>query len=153
VYLEGLLDLAVKRGLRTVAIINEDTLFAKASATGTTDIAKKKGMQVVMQEAYPKGNTDFSALLVKVKAANADVVAASTYFDDGVAITRQMKEPNVNPKMFGVTVGGALPEFYALLKQNAEYIYGASQWESTLQYPGQREFLEGYKKKFGRDPS
>ena len=61
VYLDGLIDMAAKRGLKTVAIINEDTLFTKASATGTAEVAKKRGMQVVFQEAYPKGNTDFSA--------------------------------------------------------------------------------------------
>src|SRR5512132_2346830 len=69
-YLDGLIDMAAKRGLKTVAIINEDTLFPKASAAGTAEAAKKRGMQVVLQEAYPKGNTDFSALLVKIKAAN-----------------------------------------------------------------------------------
>ncbi|HUG37552.1 MAG TPA: amino acid ABC transporter substrate-binding protein [Candidatus Limnocylindrales bacterium] len=153
VYLEGLIDIAAKRGLKTVAVINEDTLFAKASAAGSVDIAKKKGLQVVFQEAYPKGNTDFSAMLVKLKALNPDVIAASTYFDDAVAITRQMKELGVNPKMYGVTVGGDLPEFYDLLKQNAEYVYGASQWEPTLPYAGQREFMDRYKRKFNRDPS
>src|SRR6266853_4099863 len=30
VYLDGLVDMAVKRGLKTIAIINEDTLFPKA---------------------------------------------------------------------------------------------------------------------------
>src|SRR5216110_1080456 len=45
VYLEGLLDIAAKRGLKTVAVINEDTLFSKAAADGAVDIAKKKGMQ------------------------------------------------------------------------------------------------------------
>jgi branched-chain amino acid transport system substrate-binding protein len=80
------------------------------------------------------------------------VIAASTYFDDAVALTRQMKELNVNPRMFAVTVGGDLPEFHDLLKQNAEYIYSASQWESTLPYPGQKEFIESYKKDFGREP-
>src|ERR1041385_5899193 len=75
-YLDGLIDMAAKRGLKTVAIINEDTLFPKASAAGTAEAAKKRGMQVVLQEAYPKGNTDFSALLVKIKAANPDVIAA-----------------------------------------------------------------------------
>ena len=152
-YLEGLVDLAAKRGLKTIAIVNEDTLFTKASASGTADAAKAKGLQVVFQEAYPKGNQDFSALLTKVKAKNPDVVAASTYFDDAVAITRQMKELDVNPRMFGVTVGGDLPEFYDLLKQNAEYIYGATQWEPMLPYPGQKEFLEAYKKEFGREPA
>src|SRR2546425_6792028 len=153
VYLEGLLDIAAKRGLKTVAVINEDTLFSKAAAAGATDLAKKKGMQVVFTEAYPKGNTDFSALLTKVKSANPDVIAAATYFDDAVALTRQMKELNVNPKMYGVTVGGDLPEFYDTLKQNAEYIYGATQWEHTLPYAGNQEWFESYKKEFAHDPS
>jgi branched-chain amino acid transport system substrate-binding protein len=153
VYLEGLMDMAAKRGLKTVAIINEDTLFPKASAAGTAEAAKKRGLQVVLQEAYPKGNTDFSALLVKIKSLNPDVIAAGTYFDDAVAITRQMKELNVNPKMFGLTVGGDIPEFYDLLKQNAEYVYGSTQWDDALPYPGQKEFVGAFTKKFKHEPS
>jgi branched-chain amino acid transport system substrate-binding protein len=153
VYLEGLVDMAAKRSLKTVAVVNEDTLFSKAAAAGAVELAKKKGMQVVYTEAYPKGNTDFSALLTKVKATNPDVIAAATYFDDAVALTRQMKELNVNPKMYGVTVGGDLPEFYDILKQNAEHIYGATQWEPTLPYPGNQEFFEAYKKDFNHEPS
>ena len=153
VYLEGLIDMGAKRGLKTVAVVNEDTLFSKAAASGAEELAKKKGLQVVFKEAYPKGNTDFSALLTKVKAANPDIIAAATYFDDAVALTRQMKELAVNPKMFGVTVGGDLPEFYDTLKQNAEYIYGATQWEHVLPYPGNQEFFDAYKKEFNHEPS
>ena len=152
VYLEGLIDMAAKRGLKTVAIINEDTLFTKSAAVGTAEIARKRGLQVVLQEAYPKGHTDFSGLLEKVKRANPDVLAAATYYDDAVAITRQMRELNVNPRMYGLTVGGDLPEFYDVLKKNAEFIYGATQWEAELPYPGQREFVESYKSKFKREP-
>ena len=152
-YLEGLVDMGAKRGLKTIAIINEDTLFPKATVVGTEELAKKRGLQVVLREAYPKGNTDFSALLVKIKAVNPDIIAAATYFDDAVAITRQMKELNVNPKMFGVTVGGDIPEFYTLLKQNAEYVYGSTQWDEVLPYPGQKEFLSAYQKKFKHEPS
>jgi branched-chain amino acid transport system substrate-binding protein len=152
-YLDGLVDMAAKRGLKTIAVVNEDTLFSKAAAAGAVELARKKNLQVVFTEAYPKGNTDFSALLTKVKAANPDVLAAATYFDDAVALTRQMKELNVNPRMYGVTVGGDLPEFYDTLKQNAEFIYGATQWEPTLPYPGNQEFFETYKKEFGHEPS
>jgi branched-chain amino acid transport system substrate-binding protein len=148
VYLEGLLDVAAKQGLKTVAIINEDTLFPKATVQGTIELAKKKGLQVVFVEAYPKGNTDFSALLTKMKAANPDVLGAATYFDDALAITRQMKELNVNPKMYGVTVGGDLPKFYEQLGRNAEYVYGATQWEPELPYPGSQLFAQAYKKEF-----
>src|SRR5947207_11869876 len=87
--------------------------------------------ELVLQEAYPKGTRDFSALLAKIKALNPEVLAAATYFDDAVALTRQMKELNVNPKMYGLTVGegGDLPEFYDTLKAAAEYVYGVTQWE------------------------
>jgi branched-chain amino acid transport system substrate-binding protein len=148
VYLEGLIDVAAKRGLKTVAIVNEDTLFPKATVQGTIELAKKKGLQVVFVEAYPKGNTDFSAILTKIRAANPDVLGGATYFDDAVAITRQMKELNVNPKMYGVTVGGDLPTFYQLLGKNAEYVYGATQWEAVLPYPGAKEFLAAHSAEF-----
>jgi len=153
VYLEGLIDMAAKRGLKTVAIVNEDTLFAKTAADGAVELAKKKGLQVVLKEAYPKGNTDFSAVLTKIKALNPDVVAGSTYFDDAVAIIRQMRELDVNPKMLGVTVGGDLPEFYEVLKKNAEFVYGATQWDESLPYSGAKEFAAAFKKKFKHDPS
>ncbi len=148
VYLEGLIDVATKKGLKTVAIVNEDTLFPKATVQGTIDLAKKKGLQVVFVEAYPKGNTDFSAIMTKIRAVNPDVLGAATYFDDAVAITRQMKELNVNPKMYGVTVGGDLPTFYQLLGKNAEYVYGATQWEAELPYPGAKQFLVAHSTEF-----
>ncbi|MEK7878489.1 MAG: amino acid ABC transporter substrate-binding protein [candidate division NC10 bacterium] len=152
VYLEGLVDLATERGLKTIAVINEDTLFAKAAARGTVELAKKRGMKVVFSEAYPKGHTDFSALLVKIKSVSPDVIAAGSYFDDAVATTRQMRELDVNPRMYGVTVGGDLPEFYQLLGKSAEYVYGSSQWESNLPYPGIREFVAAYEKMWNREP-
>src|SRR6266511_2967600 len=78
VYLEGLVDLAARNGLKTIALINEDTLFPKAAVKGAVELAKKKGMEVV---------------------------------------------------------------------------FGASQWEPGLPYPGIKEFVEGYKKEFNRVPS
>lgn len=160
-YLEGLIDIAAKRGLKTLAILHEDTLFPKAIATGTIEFAKKRGMQVVVVESYPRKTTDFSKLLEKVKAANADVVAAATYFNDSVAIIQQMKTLDINPRMTGVTVGGDLPKFYTTLKDAAEFVYGASQWQAELVhmragglvpiarlYPGAQEFVEQHEKMF-----
>src|SRR3989449_549892 len=42
---------------------------------------------------------------------------------------------------------------YDTLKQNAEYIYGATQWEHTLPYPANQEWFDAYKKEFAHDPS
>ena len=160
-YLEGLLDLAAKRGLKTVAVLNEDTLFPKASAQGAVELAKRKGLQVVVAQSYPKGTTDFNALLQRVAAAKPDVIAAATYFDDAVAITRALKTLGISPRIFGVTVGGDVPKFYETLGRDAEFIYGASQWLPELvtlragglipiarQYPGAAEFVETHNKDF-----
>jgi branched-chain amino acid transport system substrate-binding protein len=162
IYLEGLIDMAARRGLRTVALAHEDTLATRAVAQGTVELAKKRGLSVVLVEAYPKGTTDFSAILTKVRAANPDVLAAATYFDDAVALTRQLKQSDVNPRMFGVTIGGDLPRFYELLGRSAEFVYGAAAWEPELmallragelvpvarRYPGAREFVEFHRKEF-----
>jgi branched-chain amino acid transport system substrate-binding protein len=158
---EGLIDLAAKKGLKTVAIINEDSIFPKATAQGTMELAKKKGLQVVFTEAYPQGTTDFSAILRRLGALNPDVLAAGTYFEDAVAITRQMKDLGVNPRMYGVTEGGELPKFHETLGRTAEFVYGSTPWEPELvtlragglipiarQYPGAREFVESYRREF-----
>src|SRR5437879_11481825 len=66
-YLEGLIDTAAKRALKTVANVNEDNLFSKAAASGAVELAMKRGMHVVFQHACPKGNTDVSALLTRIE--------------------------------------------------------------------------------------
>jgi branched-chain amino acid transport system substrate-binding protein len=153
--------MAAKRGLKTIAVIYEDTPFTRTAAQGAIELARKKGVEVVLVEAYPKGTTDFKGILTKVRAANPDVLAAGTYLEDAVAITRQMRELNVNPKMYGVTIGGAQPKFYEALGRNAESVYANSQWEAELvtlragglipiarQYPGAREFVEAHHREY-----
>jgi branched-chain amino acid transport system substrate-binding protein len=165
--LEGLIDTAAKKGLKTVAVINVDDLARRVGAQGTIDLARKNGLDVVFAAAYPLGSTDFSAILTKVRAANPDVLVGSTRFDDAVAITRQMKALNVNPRMYGLTVGVDTLKFYEILGRDAEFVYGATPWVPELvelragglipiarQYPGAREFVESYKKEFpGADSS
>ena len=166
VYLEGLIEIAARRGLKTVALIYEDTPFPQGMVRGTLELARKHGLSVVFLEAYPARMTDFSGILTRVQAANPDVLAAGTYFDDAVAITRKLKELDVSPRMLGLTVGSDLPKFYELLGRTAEFVYGASQWAPELvtlragglvpiarQYPGAREFVESYRKEFGAEPS
>jgi branched-chain amino acid transport system substrate-binding protein len=158
---EGLVDLAAKKGLKTIAIINEDTVFPRAVAQGGMELAKKKGLHLVFTESYPQGTTDFSAVLRKLRALNPDVVGAGTYFEDAVAITRQMKDLGVNPRMYGATLGSELPKFYETLGRTAEFIYGPTPWTPELvtlragglipiarQYPGAREFVESYRREF-----
>ncbi len=151
---EGLLDLAVRNGLKRVAVIKLDGLVANAAAKGAGELAKKKGLEVVFLESYPTGTTDFSGILNKAKATMPDVLmAASVRIEDLVAINRQMKEVDLNVKMLSSVPYGLLPDYYTKLGKDAEYVYSGSFWEATLPHSGNREFVSAYEKEFNRTPS
>jgi branched-chain amino acid transport system substrate-binding protein len=148
---EGTIDLAARNGLKTIGLIEA---FARpAIVKGALQLAKKKGLDVVVHETYSAGTTDFSAILSKVKATKPDILVAGAPPSDAIAITRQMRELDVNVKMYGATPGGALPDFYKALGKTAEFAYAGSYWESGLPYPGNREFVAAYQKEFTRAPS
>jgi branched-chain amino acid transport system substrate-binding protein len=126
VFLEGLIDLAAKKGLKTVALVHADELFGRSTAHGAVELAKRKGLQVLFVDGYPQGTADFSAILAKVRAANPDVLGGATRLEDAVAMTRQLKTLNVNPRMVGMTVGVDALKFYEALGRDAEYVYGVT---------------------------
>lgn len=150
---EGLLDLAARNGLKKVALIKLDGLVANAAARGATELARKNGLEVVFSETYPNGTTDFSGVLNKVKAASPDVlIAASVRLEELVAITRQMREVDLNVKMLMSVPYGLLPDYYKQLGKEAEYVYSGSFWETTLPYAGNGEFVAAYEQEFNRAP-
>jgi hypothetical protein len=134
-FLAGLIDIGAGKGLKTVAIINEDALFPTAAGKGAVDLAQKKGMRVVLHETYAKGTKDFSDILARIKAANADVFGmAASSLGDFIVVVKQMKEQDIDVKMFGTS--GAVAEFQKDLGKGAEFAYGLSAWEPSLPAAG-----------------
>ena len=151
---EGLLDLAARNGLKTMAVIKLDGLVANAAANGASELAKTKGLQLVFSETYPNGTTNFSGILSKVKATKPDVLmAASIRLEDLVAITRQARELDLNVSMLSSVPYGLLPDYYKQLGKDAEFVYSGSFWETSLPYPGNQEFVTAYEKEFKRAPA
>jgi branched-chain amino acid transport system substrate-binding protein len=151
-FLGGLIDMASRHGLKTVAIIEEDALFPKAAGKGAVELAKQQGLEVVLHETYPKGTKDFSALLAQVKAGNADVLGmVASSLGDQIVVGRQLQEQEVNVKMFGI--GQAVAEFHEALGKTAEFVYGLSAWEPSLPNPGIKEFVAAYQQEFHKAPS
>jgi branched-chain amino acid transport system substrate-binding protein len=149
-FLAGLIELASERGLRTVAILQEDALFPRAAGAGAAELAGSKGMQVVLHETYPRGTTDFADLLTRVRGVDVLGMAASS-LGDFVMVARQLEEHGIDVRMFGTS--GAVAEFEQALGATAEYAYGLSAWEPGLPNPGSAEFVAGYQREFGQAPS
>ncbi len=155
-YQKGSLHLAKQIGVGKIAIIGEDSLFPRQSGIGAKEWADKLGIQVVLQENYPQKQTDFTALLQKVKASGAEAIMSNSYFADAAAQLRQMRELNLNFKLFSSTVGPGLPKFAEQLGKAAEYVLGFSQWEPVpdiLKHPGMKEYVTEYEKRFGEKPN
>jgi branched-chain amino acid transport system substrate-binding protein len=155
-YQKGSLHLAKEIGVKKVAIIGEDSLFPRQSGIGAKQWADKLGIEVVLQENYPQKQTDFTALLQKVKASGAEAIISNSYFADAAAQVRQLRELNLDFKLFSGTVGPGLPKFAEQLGDTAEYVLGFSQWEPVpdiLKNPGMKEFVAEYTKRFGEEPN
>jgi branched-chain amino acid transport system substrate-binding protein len=155
-YQKGVVHLAKQIGVKKAAIIGEDSLFPRQAAKGAKDWATKLGIQIVVEENYPLKQTDFTALLQKIKASGAEAVFSNSYFADSAAQLRQMREQNMNFKLYSSTIGPALPNFPEQLGATAEYVLGFSQWEplpKILKHPGMEEYIAAYEKRFGEKPN
>jgi len=155
-YQKGAVHLAKEIGVKKAAVIGEDSLFPRQSAKGAKEWAKKLGIDIVIEENYPLKQTDFTALLQKIRAAGAEAIFSNSYFADSAAQLRQLREQNIDLKLFASTVGPGLPNFPEQLGATAEYVLGYSQWEplpQVLKHPGMKEFIEAYEKKYGEKPN
>lgn len=151
-FLAGLIEMAQERGLGRVAILAEEQLFPQAAGSGAAELARERGLDVVLQESYPSGTEDFSQLLTRIQKGEAQVLAmAASALDDFIAVVRQMDEGGVDVLMFGTS--GAVNEFQEALGDLAEYAYGLSAWEPSLPNPGNEEFVAAYREAFGSTPS
>ncbi|MGH7312696.1 MAG: amino acid ABC transporter substrate-binding protein [Candidatus Rokuibacteriota bacterium] len=155
-YQKGSVHLAKQIGVKRAAIIGEDSLFPRMSAKGAKEWCQKLGIDVVVEENYPLKQTDFTALLQKIKGQGAEAIFSNSYFADAAAQIRQLRELNINLKLFSGTVGPGLPKFAEQLGPTAEYVLGFSQWEplpQLLKHPGMKEFIAAYEKRYGEKPN
>ncbi len=155
-YQKGALHLAKEIGVTRIAIIGENSLFPKQSAEGAVAWAKQLGLKVVLNETYPKKQMDFTGLLQRIKSKRAEAIISNSYFADASAQIRQLRELNINLKIFSGTVGPALPRFAKELGGSAEYILGFSQWEpkpEILKRPGMEAFIAAYEQRYGLKPN
>jgi branched-chain amino acid transport system substrate-binding protein len=144
----GMLDVAKKAGIKSIAIAAEDTTFPKELALIFQTLAKERGFDVVFYEEYGKSPADLSPLVLKMKAKNADMIFGSAYLPECVLIMRHAKELNFNPRLYAFTIGPALDDWPKTLGNDGDLVTGVSLWESTSKNPGAQEFVAKYKARY-----
>jgi len=141
-----------------IALLWENTSHGKDFRRGVSDFAKKSkgGYDVVVDESFELNGKDFSALLSKVKAANADLFLSDAHLPDYITMQRQYVTSGMCHKVLSYGARGSEKQAAeALGKKNVEYILSAVWWSPLLgqKNPIAKEFVSGFKAKHGgREP-
>jgi branched-chain amino acid transport system substrate-binding protein len=113
--------------------------------------AKEHGYKFVVDEPYPEDAKDFSAQILKMKAAKVDALLMLAGPPAAITLVRQMKEQGMKLKYVHGYAGFWPQEFVQALGKDANYIIHDAFWSDKNGLPGSKELGERYKKKFSRD--
>ena len=160
-YLRGAVDMALAQNPKpaTVAVLSADDPFSVEVADAARKYAEEKGLQVVYYQKYPNAATELRAPLTEAKAKNPDFLLNSGHLQESLAIIQQSKELGFAPKGVAFSVGPSIPDFQTTLKNDANFVFGGTQWTSALKYQGDDLFKTPeaydtqYREKFKYEPA
>jgi branched-chain amino acid transport system substrate-binding protein len=146
------LDLGQKAGGKTIALLAADQEFAQNLAKTAREVATKRNMPIVFDQAYPPNTVEFSSIIRALKAAKPDIVYVASYPPDSAGILRAVNEIGIgdNVKIFGGGMVGL--QFGAVMENLGSLLNGVvnyNSWlpEKSMYYDGTKEFFETYSKR------
>ncbi len=134
-----------------VAILHDSDTFGTGGADIIEAALKKQGKTAVTRQKYTTGSQDFTAQLLAIKSAGADVICYyDTNVSDGAVVLRQLKEqgikiPLIGSPAVGQTVVADLPaEITDGVYVVQDYFAGRT--------PESQEYMAAWKAKYNTNP-
>jgi branched-chain amino acid transport system substrate-binding protein len=140
-------------GAKKIAILHDNSTFAQGLAESTKASLKDLGVEPVFYDAINPRDTDFSATLTKLKAANPDVVYFTGYYAQGGLLLKQAAALGMKTQWTG---GNAMnnPELIKIagLDNAKGFIATTEPLPNDLDTPEAKQFIADYKAKYGIVP-
>lgn len=134
-----------------IAIFAEKTDWGGEMQAGwKQQAAAHTGYEVVVDEQYAPGSSDFSNMILKAKTANIDAVLTVPTPPDGIAIVKQMKELDVNPKLINIIRASDSGAWSTALSKDGDYTIGAPGWGADLKFPGNADMVKAYQAAYNK---
>ena len=111
--------------------------------------AQKRGIQYVKEE-YAPGAKDFAPMILKAKEVAADVVVGIPSPPDGIAITKQMKELDFNPKASFMIRSSDNLSWITALGKDGDFTLTMPGWATDVKFPGTAELNAAHQAKYGK---
>jgi len=143
-----------KLGAKTVMIIKDNSSdYAKGLAENFTKTFTAAGGTIVGEEAYVAGDTDFNAILTRVKGQTFDAIYLPGYYQEAGLIIKAARGLGITAPVLGgdgfdspdlLKLGGAA---------GLNDVYFTNHYSSLDEDPKVKEFIAAYTKKFNEAPN
>jgi urea transport system substrate-binding protein len=147
----GLDWLHKEKGAKTFFLIGSDYIWPRTS----NKIARKhienvlKG-EVVEEQYYPLGHTQFGSLINKIKLKKPDAVYAIVVGGSNVSFYKQLKAAGVTSEnQTLLTISVTEDELLGIGGENMVGFYAAMKYFQSLDNPNNKEFVAAFKAKYG----
>jgi branched-chain amino acid transport system substrate-binding protein len=135
---------------RKVAIFAERTDWGREMASLWSVRSTEFGYQVVFRGEYTVGTRDMSDLILRAKAAGAELVLGVPTPPDGITLIRQMKELDYNPKAYLLIRAPDAVTWAQSLGKDGDYTLLMPGWHHAVKFPGAQELNAKHQRRFGR---
>lgn len=154
-------------GSAAIKVLGKKRIFFLARADswgwdirdGVYAAAKENGAEVVGYDEVPKGTSDYTTILQKVKAAKPDVFISAQFAGDAVALLKQCYQMGLNKEMTifnafitNVVAKGIPPKALEGIYSMHYFYYDLEGFEDKAVAKSAKEFTELYRAKYNAPP-
>jgi branched-chain amino acid transport system substrate-binding protein len=137
---------------KTAVILATETPYGRGIQGVFQSEFTRNGGEVLEVLEYPANTSDFSGLIGRVVALRPDVVYLAAYWDDLVAMIRQLKQAGYEGRIL-TTAAFATPQAVEAAGSYADGIYFTQTvFDVTSEAEPTRSFVSSYRRRFGDDP-
>ncbi len=135
---------------KTIAVIDDSTAYGQGLADSFEAAVIAGGGKLVAREHTTDKDTDFKAILTKIKGKNPDLIMFGGIDPQAGPMVKQMKELGIKAQFIGGDGMQAL-NFIKLAGESAEGAIASTPGLPKELMPGGKDFLAKFKAKFNAD--
>lgn len=136
---------------RAGILIDRKNDYSVGLAQFIRDSFQKNGGQIVVEQSYQEGDTDFNGQLTSIKSANPDVVFVPGYYGEVGLIAQQAKKLGLNVPLVGGD-GWDSQQLYQIGGQAIVGSYFSNHYSVDDPDPAVQKFVNDYKTRYGSVP-
>ncbi|NLG87903.1 MAG: ABC transporter substrate-binding protein [Clostridiaceae bacterium] len=137
---------------KAVIIMDSSSDYGKGLAKNFKENFVKAGGTIVAEEAYVAKDTDFNAILTKIKGLDFDVIYIPGYYNEAGLIIKQARALGITAPILGAD-GFDSPVLVDLAGAEAlNDVYFTNHYSSLDKDPAVVKFIEDFKAKYNKEP-